>query len=67
MATSIAEWLAVFFVIWALTFILKIPIELSALIPIFLIASSAGIVSMIPGGVGSFDLVFVGNTKYRNC
>ncbi len=63
MATSIAEWLAVFFVIWALTFILKIPIELSALIPIFLIASSAGIVSMIPGGVGSFDLVFLWGTQ----
>ncbi|UXJ69710.1 bifunctional lysylphosphatidylglycerol flippase/synthetase MprF [Lysinibacillus fusiformis] len=63
MITSVAEWLAVFFVIWALTLILKIPIGLSALIPIFLIASSAGIVSMIPGGVGSFDLVFLWGTQ----
>ncbi|KOS62447.1 bifunctional lysylphosphatidylglycerol flippase/synthetase MprF [Lysinibacillus agricola] len=61
--TSVAEWFAVFLVIWILTFILNIPIELSALIPIFLIASSAGIVSMIPGGVGSFDLVFLWGTQ----
>ncbi|WP_285397015.1 bifunctional lysylphosphatidylglycerol flippase/synthetase MprF [Lysinibacillus sp. fls2-241-R2A-57] len=63
MITSVAEWLAIFLVIWILTLILKIPIELSALIPIFLIASCAGIVSMIPGGVGSFDLVFLWGTQ----
>ena len=61
--TSVTEWIAVFLVIWILTFILKIPIELSNLIPIFLIASCAGIVSMIPGGVGSFDLVFLWGTQ----
>ncbi len=61
--TSVTEWVAVFVVIWILTFILKIPIELSALIPIFIIASCAGIVSMIPGGVGSFDLVFLWGTQ----
>ncbi|KOP79226.1 lysylphosphatidylglycerol synthetase [Lysinibacillus sp. FJAT-14745] len=61
--TSVTEWLAIFLVIWILTFILKIPIGLSDLIPIFLIASCAGIVSMIPGGVGSFDLVFLWGTQ----
>ncbi|MGE7672340.1 bifunctional lysylphosphatidylglycerol flippase/synthetase MprF [Lysinibacillus sp. NPDC094403] len=61
--TSVTEWVAVFFVIWILTFILMIPIELSNLIPIFLIAACAGIVSMIPGGVGSFDLVFLWGTQ----
>ncbi|MFJ5765357.1 bifunctional lysylphosphatidylglycerol flippase/synthetase MprF [Lysinibacillus sp. NPDC093210] len=61
--TSVAEWLAVFLVIWLLTLILHIPIELSTLIPIFLIASCAGIISMIPGGVGSFDLVFLWGTQ----
>lgn len=63
MITSVAEWLAVFFVIWMLTIIIQIPMELSTLIPIFLIASCAGIVSMIPGGVGSFDLVFLWGTQ----
>lgn len=62
-ATSIVEWIAVFLVIWFLTFMLNIPIELSALIPIFLIASCAGIISMIPGGIGSFDLVFLWGTQ----
>lgn len=67
MGTSVTEWVAVFLVIWILTFILKIPIEFSDLLPIFLIASCAGIVSMIPGGVGSFDLVFfMGDSKFRN-
>ncbi|MGE7693310.1 bifunctional lysylphosphatidylglycerol flippase/synthetase MprF [Lysinibacillus sp. NPDC094177] len=61
--TSVTEWVAIFFVIWILTFILMIPIELSNLIPIFLIAACAGIVSMIPGGVGSFDLVFLWGTQ----
>ena len=61
--TSIVEWLAVFAVIWFLTFVLMIPIGLSALIPIFLIATCAGIASMIPGGLGSFDLVFLWGTQ----
>lgn len=63
MMTSVAEWLAVFVVIWLLTILVHIPISLSTLIPIFLIASCAGIVSMIPGGVGSFDLVFLWGTQ----
>ncbi|WP_325167491.1 bifunctional lysylphosphatidylglycerol flippase/synthetase MprF [Lederbergia citri] len=56
---SALEWTAVFIVIWYLTYLLNIPIPLSHLIPIFIIASCAGIVSMIPGGMGSFDLVFL--------
>ncbi|MBS4219875.1 bifunctional lysylphosphatidylglycerol flippase/synthetase MprF [Bacillus sp. FJAT-49711] len=56
---SALEWAAVFFVIWYLTHLLHIPVPLSSLIPIFVIASCAGIVSMIPGGIGSFDLVFL--------
>lgn len=62
-ATSVVEWIAVFLVIWFLTFMLNISIEPSVLIPIFLIASCAGIVSMIPGGIGSFDLVFLWGTQ----
>ncbi|MBS4201847.1 bifunctional lysylphosphatidylglycerol flippase/synthetase MprF [Bacillus sp. FJAT-49732] len=56
---SALEWAAVFIVIWYLTHLLNIPVPLSSLIPIFIIASCAGIVSMIPGGMGSFDLVFL--------
>ncbi len=61
--TSLVEWIAVLLVIWFLTSVLSIPIGISALIPVFLIASCAGIVSMIPGGIGSFDLVFLWGTQ----
>ena len=61
--TSVFEWICVFFVIWFLTWLLHIPIGLSALIPIFLIAACAGIASMIPGGLGSFDVVFLWGTQ----
>ena len=56
---SVFEWVAVFLVIWFLTFVLNIPIGFKELVPVFLIASCAGIISMIPGGIGSFDLVFL--------
>lgn len=61
--TSVVEWLAIFLLMWFLTFVLMIPIELSSLLPIFLITSCAGIASMIPGGLGSFDLVFLWGTQ----
>lgn len=61
--TSVVEWLAIFIVIWFLTVVLMIPIELTSLLPIFLVASCAGIASMIPGGLGSFDLVFLWGTQ----
>lgn len=60
---SVFEWICVFLVIWFLTSLLSIPIALSTLIPIFLIAACAGIASMIPGGLGSFDVVFLWGTQ----
>ncbi|MBE1553662.1 lysylphosphatidylglycerol synthase domain-containing protein [Sporosarcina limicola] len=60
---SLFEWVAIFLFIWFLTIVLNIPIGIAGLIPIFLIASCAGIVSMIPGGIGSFDLVFLWGTQ----
>lgn len=60
---SVFEWIFVFLVIWFITSLLNIPISLSALIPIFLIAACAGIASMIPGGLGSFDVVFLWGTQ----
>lgn len=56
---SIIEWLGAFCMLVILTKLLHIDISLVALWPVFVIASSAGIVSMIPGGLGSFDLVFI--------
>jgi phosphatidylglycerol lysyltransferase len=56
---SIMEWLAIYFTILILSRLLGIPISAGSLIPVFIIASCAGIISMIPGGLGSFDLVFI--------
>ena len=61
--TSLFEWICIFLVIWFLSFLLNIPIGLSTLVPIFLIAACAGIASMIPGGLGSFDVVFLWGTQ----
>lgn len=56
---SIVEWLAVFIAIYALSRILGIPISFKNLFPVYIVAACAGIISMIPGGLGSFDLVFI--------
>ncbi|MEH7501886.1 bifunctional lysylphosphatidylglycerol flippase/synthetase MprF [Neobacillus drentensis] len=56
---SIIEWLAVFFAILILCRILGISITVESLFPVYIVAACAGIISMIPGGLGSFDLVFI--------
>lgn len=58
-AVSIIEWLGAFCMLVILSKLLHINIALIDLWPVFVIASAAGIVSMIPGGLGSFDLVFI--------
>ncbi len=59
LGVSVLEWLGAFIFITVLMNVLQIPISIANLIPIFIVASCAGIVSMIPGGLGSFDLVFI--------
>ncbi|MCM2532015.1 bifunctional lysylphosphatidylglycerol flippase/synthetase MprF [Neobacillus pocheonensis] len=53
------EWSSVFVAIWILNKVLGISITLETLFPIYIVAACAGIISMIPGGLGSFDLVFI--------
>ncbi|CAH2715291.1 Phosphatidylglycerol lysyltransferase [Neobacillus rhizosphaerae] len=60
---SLFEWISVFLLFWLLCMILNIPIDFDDLIPVFIVASCAGIISMIPGGFGSFDLVFIWGTQ----
>ncbi|MCM2982545.1 bifunctional lysylphosphatidylglycerol flippase/synthetase MprF [Niallia circulans] len=61
---SFMEWISVFLAIWLLAVMLKIPYHFNDIFPIFIVASCAGIVSMIPGGLGSFDLVFIWGSHY---
>ncbi len=56
---SFLEWTFIYFAIWGLSIILNIQISPGELLPIYIIAACAGIISMIPGGLGSFDLVFL--------
>lgn len=56
---SIIEWLAVFIAIFILCRTLGITITVGSLFPVYIVAACAGIISMIPGGLGSFDLVFI--------
>ncbi len=59
LAASVLEWLFAFLVIYSTAYFLKIPLRFEELFPVFIIASCAGAASMIPGGLGSFDLVFI--------
>ena len=61
---SILEWSAVFLVIWLLVFVMNISVPFKDLLAVFIVAACAGIVSMIPGGLGSFDLIFIWGTDY---
>lgn len=57
--TSLFEWIAIFLFIWFISLSLQLPIQFHLLFPIFIVASCAGILSMIPGGMGSFDVIFL--------
>lgn len=56
---SSLEWgsCALFFLLigWAL----RLPLDFAAVFPMFVVASVAGVVSMIPGGLGSFDVFMI--------
>ncbi|MDQ1145471.1 phosphatidylglycerol lysyltransferase [Bacillus sp. SORGH_AS 510] len=56
---SVIEWLAVFVAILLLSRLLGIPVSSIDLFPVYVVAACAGIISMIPGGLGSFDLIFL--------
>lgn len=58
-AVSIFEWLFVVICIWGIANILGVFIPFSTIFPIVIISACAGIMSLIPGGIGSFDLVFL--------
>ena len=61
---SILEWSAIFFIFWLLESVMSMSIPFGALFAIYTVAACAGIMSLIPGGFGSFDLVFIWGTDY---
>ncbi|WP_080845944.1 lysylphosphatidylglycerol synthase domain-containing protein [Cytobacillus gottheilii] len=56
---SFFEWLFVVICIWGISNVLGVHISLLSILPIVILSSCVGIVSMIPGGIGSFDFVFL--------
>lgn len=58
-AISIFEWLFVVICIWGIAKLLGVSLSISMIFPIVVISACAGIISLIPGGIGSFDLVFL--------
>lgn len=61
---SILEWSSLFLAFWLLCEIMNIAVSFEELFPVFVIANCAGIISMVPGGLGTFDLVFIWGMQY---
>lgn len=56
---SASEWLTTIILIYSILVILGIKISIAQFFPIFVISIVVAIVSMSPGGIGSFDLSFM--------
>lgn len=56
---SLFEWIFVILCIWGIAKVLEVSIPFMIIFPIVIISACAGIASMIPGGIGSFDFVFL--------
>ena len=56
---SLAEWFSAGVVVYFILAALGTDVSFSKVIGVFIIAATAGLISMVPGGFGSFDLVFL--------
>ena len=59
MIISALEWATTIFLIYSIMRILGEPVPISKFLPIFVVAIVAAIVSMAPGGIGSFDITLL--------
>jgi phosphatidylglycerol lysyltransferase len=56
---SLAEWTFILLFIYFICLFLHVDISLVEVLPVFVVASVAALISMIPGGLGSFDFLFL--------
>lgn len=56
---SALEWLAASSVMYFIFKVIQTPVTFSAVIGIFVVAALAGLISLIPGGFGAFDLMIL--------
>ncbi|MDB1947017.1 flippase-like domain-containing protein [Clostridium tertium] len=59
MIISILEWIAMALLLFSILKLLGNTLPLSKVFPIYVVSSAIGIVSMMPGGIGGFDLSFI--------
>ncbi|MGE8206432.1 bifunctional lysylphosphatidylglycerol flippase/synthetase MprF [Heyndrickxia sp. NPDC080065] len=64
MIISVFEWMFAFLLFMIIAHLVDVHISFGHLFPIFFVAACAGIISMIPGGLGSFDLVLLMGFEY---
>lgn len=58
-ATSFLEWTGVAGSFLAIGYLMEVPFPLWQVLPLYIAASVIGIVSMIPGALGSFDIMMI--------
>jgi phosphatidylglycerol lysyltransferase len=58
-AGSFLEWGSALGFFILIGHLMNLPIDLRMVVPIFVVANVAGVVSMIPGGLGSFDIFVI--------
>lgn len=58
-AISIAEWTGVIGLFLFIGWMMGMPLPMAQVMPIFVAAMIIGIVSMIPGSIGSFDVIMI--------
>lgn len=66
MFTSVLEWATTILLIYGLIVILDIDVTLVQFFPIYVMAIIVAMISMVPGGVGTFDLTLLVGLKEFN-
>ncbi|MGI2726797.1 bifunctional lysylphosphatidylglycerol flippase/synthetase MprF [Bacillus cytotoxicus] len=56
---SLVEWLSAGIVMYVILMLFGIHIDFRKFLGVYVIAALAGVISLVPGGLGSFDLVFL--------
>ena len=59
MGLSIAEWFGMAMLLFLILKLLGASLPISKIFPIYVVSSAIGLISMMPGGIGGFDITFI--------
>ncbi len=59
MILSILEWFAMAMLLFFILKLLGASLPLAKIFPIYVVSSAIGLISMMPGGIGGFDITFI--------